>query len=53
MTGRKKDTAKRERIAELLRKGTSTEAITLRVGCTKQFVTEIRQELKAKGEVKP
>lgn len=50
MTGRKKDTAKRERIAELLRKGTSTEAIVLRLGCTKQFVSEIRQEMK--GETK-
>jgi len=49
MTGRKKDIAKRERIAELLRNGTTTEAIVARLGCTKQFVSEIRRELK-KGQ---
>ena len=49
MTGRKKDTAKRERIAELLRKDTPTEVIIERLGCTKQFVSEIRQEMKSAG----
>lgn len=45
MTGRKKDTAKRKRIAELLRKGTSTEAIMIRIGCGKDLVTFVRQEM--------
>lgn len=46
MTGRKKDTAKRERIAELLRKGTTTEAIALRVGCHEDLVYQVRKEMK-------
>lgn len=46
MTGRKKDTAKRERIAELLRKGTSTEAIMARLGCNKDLVYQVRKEMK-------
>ena len=50
MTGRKKDTTKRARIAELLRKGCATEAIMVRVGCGKDLVTFVRQELK--GEAK-
>lgn len=46
MTGRKKDTAKRERIADLLRKGCTTEAIMIRVRCGKDLVTFVRQEMK-------
>lgn len=45
MTGRKKDTAKRERIAELLRKGCTTEAIMARLGCGKDLVMFVRQEM--------
>ena len=45
MTGRK-DMVKRERIAELLRKGCTTEAITLRVGCHKDLVHQVRKEMK-------
>lgn len=50
MTGRKKDTAKRERIAELLRKGTSTEAIMARLGCGKDLVTFVRQEMQREAK---
>ncbi len=45
----RRDEFKRARIAELLRKGTTTEAIVERMGCSRQFVSEIRQELKQKG----
>lgn len=46
MTGRKKDTTKRTRIAELLAKGCTTEAIMMRVGCGKDLVTFVRNDLK-------
>ena len=46
MTGRKKDAVKRERIAELLRKGTSTNVIVERLGCHKDLVHKVRQAMK-------
>lgn len=47
MTGRKKDTVKRDRIAELLRKGTPTSAIVERVGCHKDLVHRVRQAMRS------
>jgi transposase len=47
----RRDEFKRARIADLLRKGVSTEAIVERVCCSKQFISEIRQELKAQQKV--
>jgi DNA invertase Pin-like site-specific DNA recombinase len=46
VTGRKPDTAKRERIADLLRKGVETTAIVTRLGCHKDLVHQVRKEMK-------
>ena len=43
----RKDTVKRERIAVLLRKGVETKAIVERVGCSKDLVHTVRQEMKS------
>lgn len=45
MTGRQ-DMVKRTRIATLLRKGLETKVIVERVGCNKDLVHKVRQELK-------
>jgi hypothetical protein len=47
MTGRKKDTEKRKRIAALLRKELAPHVIKERLGVSKDLITMVKKEVEA------
>jgi hypothetical protein len=47
MTGRRKDTAKRERIAQLLRQGLQHKVIMERLSCGNDLIATVKKEMEA------
>lgn len=50
MTGRKKDTVKREHILRLLKQGCTTEAIMIRARCSNHLIVEMRKLLREEAK---